>query len=72
MVTEREFKRFSEEMLMTMRHKTMIVGLLKKDSGRLTEAGIAIIREAHKAGYKNSEIAEMLDIAPSAVSYHLK
>lgn len=70
MFDERAFKKVAKDTLGMMRSLQKFRALFKTEGGRLTEAGKAIIAEGLRAGMKKTEIAALLDVSPSAISYH--
>jgi hypothetical protein len=71
MVSYGEYKRMSREVGEGLRHLQEIVSIFKNET-RLTKAGIDFIHHAKAAGLKQSKIAEILEITPAAVTYHLR
>jgi hypothetical protein len=48
-------------------HKGTPKVVLKKDNGRLTDAGIRYVRDLIDGGRSDSEIARELDVTPTAI-----
>jgi dihydrodipicolinate synthase/N-acetylneuraminate lyase len=71
MVTSSEYIRISREVVESLRHLQQIIGIFKNET-RLSQAGIDFIHHAKAAGIKQSRIAEILEITPAAVTYHLR
>jgi hypothetical protein len=72
MVDIDEFKSMGRQIITDTRHLRVFRSLMKKDGGRLTDAGKAVIQQGLAKGISQSKLAKLLEITPAAVSYHAR
>lgn len=72
MFDERAFRRVAKDLMKMRRTIEKFRTLYKTPGGHLTDAAKAIIPEGLKAGMSKVEIADLLQVHPSAISYHTR
>ncbi len=70
MFDERNFRRAAKDTMRMMQTLRKFRRLYKTDGGRLTDAAKAAIQEGLRNGMSKTEIADLLSVSPSAISYH--
>ena len=72
MFTEDTFQRHATEVLALADQLARARRLFKTEGGHLTQAGRALVLEGDRQGLATSEIADLLEVNPAVVRYHLR
>ena len=72
MFTEDTFRRHATEVLALADQLAKARRLFKTEGGHLTQAGRALVLEGERQGLPTSEIADLLEVSPAVVRYHLR
>jgi hypothetical protein len=72
MFTEDTFRRHAQEVLTLADQLAKARRLFKTEGGHLTQAGRSIVVEGERQGLATSEIADLLEVSPAVVRYHLR
>ncbi len=72
MFTEDTFKRHAQEVLALADQLAKARRLFKTEGGHLTQAGRSIVIEGERQGLTTGEIADLLEVSPAVVRYHLR
>ena len=72
MIDVNELRRATREMNKVITKLNRLQKLYKTDGGHLTDAAKAIIQEGLNNGMTKREIADLLEVNPSAISYHTR
>ena len=70
MFDERNFRRAAKDTMEMMKTLRKFRRLFKTDGGHLTKAGKEVIREGLRNGMTKAELADLLHVSSSAISYH--